>query len=234
MKKLSLVVMAILLFIISNILYAQETIPEKNTKYKGLGFYVGGHASTNGLGLNLEYVLTKKISLKSGFENIDLNPSFNFNENEISYNAAMKYKTGGIYVFADYFITRGLYFSGGALINSLKPKIIGSAASDLTYGDLTIPVSKIGEFNITIEPSIKVSPYAALGLRKTLGENKRVAFNFETGFYYMGPPKFNIDATGLLAPTADPAHGKKELLEKQFESYKFYPMVKFGVAVKLF
>lgn len=234
MKKLGLVILVILLFISAKTLFAEELIPEEDVKNKGIGFFVGGHASTNGLGLNVEYVFNKRISLKSGFENFDLNPSFNYSENEISYDATINYKTGGIYVFADFFLSRSLYLSGGALVNSFNPKITGNPASDLVYGDITIPASKVGYFNFTVEPSIKISPYIAGGFRKYLGSKKRVAFNFETGLYYMGSPQFDIEATGLLASTADPAHGKKELLEKQFESYKFYPVIKFGVAIKLF
>jgi len=52
--------------------------------------------------------------------------------------------------------------------------------------------------------------------------------------YYLGAPNVEIEASGLLAPTADPVHGQKELLERQLSQYKFYPVIKINFAVKLF
>ena len=50
----------------------------------------------------------------------------------------------------------------------------------------------------------------------------------------MGAPQVDIEATGLIAPTADPALGQEEMLEYQIEQYKFYPVLKMGIAIKLF
>jgi hypothetical protein len=50
----------------------------------------------------------------------------------------------------------------------------------------------------------------------------------------MGAPQIEIEASGLIAPTADPAHGQKEKLEQQINQYKFYPVLKMGLAIKLF
>jgi hypothetical protein len=120
------------------------------------------------------------------------------------------------------------------LFNSFNPKITGYAASGLEYGDIIIPPSMVGDFEFTIEPQLKVSPYGSVGFRSFFGKNKRVVLNTELGMYYMGSPEINIEASGLLAPTADPAHGQKETLENQVEQYKFYPVLKLILAVKLF
>jgi hypothetical protein len=50
----------------------------------------------------------------------------------------------------------------------------------------------------------------------------------------MGAPQIDIAATGLIAPTADPAHGQEEKLENQISQYKFYPVFKLNLSVQLF
>lgn len=198
------------------------------------GLFIGGQATTNGLGFNLRYIFGKRFTLKSGVESLNLKHSFQFDENDISYNADFNYKTGGIFLLADYFYAKSLYFTGGAIFNDFQPKLEGIAGSEMKYGDITIPASKVGGFEMQFEPEIKISPYGGIGFRKFIGKRKLVTYNLETGLYYIGPPEIQIDATGLLAPTADPAHGKKQYLENQFSAYKYYPVVKFAIAMRLF
>ena len=165
---------------------------------------------------------------------MNLNSNFNFNENDISYDASLNYKTGSVFLIADYFYTSSLYLAIGAATSSFNPKFNGLAVSNLQYGDISIPSSEVGDFIFTLEPSLSISPFIGTGVRDFLGESKRVFYNFEIGLYYLGAPHINIEASGLLAPTADPAHGQEKYLEKQLESYKIYPVLKFNIAIKLF
>ncbi len=212
---------------------AQEKIPTTD-KENFKGFYAGGVLSTNGWGGEIKYILNKRFTIKSSFETLNFSSDYSFNESDIDYNATFDYKTGGISLLGDFNYTRNLYVSAGILLNDFNPKITGHAASDLEYGDIIIPASKVGDFNFSIKPGMKVSPYAGLGFRAFFGEMKRVVFNTEVGMFYMGSPEIEIEATGLIAPTADPAHGQKETFENQLEQYKFYPVLKLNLAIKLF
>ncbi len=212
---------------------AQEEIPTTD-KENFKGFYAGGVLSTNGWGGEIKYILNKRFTIKSSFETLNFSSDYSFNESDIDYNATFDYKTGGISLLGDFNYTRNLYVSAGILLNDFNPKITGHAASDLEYGDIIIPASKVGDFNFSIKPGMKVSPYAGLGFRAFFGEMKRVVFNTEVGMFYMGSPEIEIEATGLIAPTADPAHGQKETFENQLEQYKFYPVLKLNLAIKLF
>ena len=212
---------------------AQEEFP---TTYKEdfKGFYVGGVISTNGWGGEIKYIFNKRFTVKCSFETLSFSTDYSFNESNIDYDATFDYKTGGISLLGDVNFTRNLYVSAGILLNDFNPKMTGYAASNIEYGDITIPASKVGNFNFSIKPGMKVSPYAGLGFRAFFGEMKRVVFNTEVGMFYMGSPEIEIEATGLIAPTADPAHGQKETFENQLEQYKFYPVLKLNLAVKLF
>ena len=229
MKKAGLFIVLILLIIATSNAIAQE-----NSIIENKGFYIGGQASTNGWGFDARYIFNKTITLKMGFERLNLSTGLDFNETDIEYDAELDYRTGGIFLFADFNYTKNLYISAGASLNSLNPEVKGIAISDLQYGDIVIPASEVGDFVFTLTPSMKISPYAGVGFRSFIGEKERVSFFFETGMYYLGAPNVEIEATGLLAPTADPAHGQKELIENQLSQYKFYPVIKFNLAVKLF
>ena len=233
MKKAGLFISFILLFVATNT-YAQETesLKKSNMQYKG--FYIGAQGSTNGWGFDARYIFNKTITAKLGYEKLYFSTDLNFSEGDIDYDASLDYKTGGISLLLDFNYTKNLYISAGASLNSLNPKIKGVAVSDIQYGDITIPASMVGDFTFTLTPSMDISPYVGLGFRSFLGAKKRVTFSFETGLYYIGSPNVEIEATGLLAPTADPAHGQEELIERQLSQYKFYPVIKINLAVRLF
>lgn len=233
MKNAVFGLLAFLVFLQPAPLKAQESIPEESLKPTS-GFYAGGQAATSGFGFNLRYILNERLTFKTGVETLKFNTDFEFDENEIDYVANLNYKTGGVFLLADYFYLPALYVSAGAAFNQLNPKVTGEPISGFQYGDITIPASKIGDFRIEMEPSLKISPYGGIGFRQFFGKKNQVAYNFETGLYYMGKPQIDIYADGLLAPTADPAHGKKELFEEQLQAYKFYPVIKMNVAIKLF
>jgi len=234
MNKTGFFISLVLLLVVTSNTYAQENESFKmsNMQYKGL--YLGAQASTNGWGFDARYIFNKTITVKMGFEKLNYFTSIDFNEGDIDYNASLDYKTGGISLLVDFNYTKNLYISVGGALNSLNPKIKGAAASEMQYGDITIPASKVGDFVFSLAPSMDISPYLGVGVRSFIGAKKRFIFSFETGFYYLGAPNVEIEATGLLAPTADPAHGQKELLERQLSQYKLYPVIKINFAVKLF
>lgn len=233
MKKLKY--LAILLPAMFAILYssAQEIIPETEPEVFN-GFYLGGTISTNGWGGEAKYIFNKRLAVRGGYETLNLTYNFDYMQEDIDFASGLDYKTGSVFLLGDFSYTRNLYLSGGVLINSFNPQVSGMAVSEMKYGDITIPASMIGDFSISITPEIKVSPYAALGVRSFFGKRKSVIWTTEVGCFYMGAPQIEIEANGLIAPTADPVHGQKEKLEHQIDQYKFYPVVKMGLAVKLF
>ncbi|HSO89397.1 MAG TPA: hypothetical protein VLQ91_22785 [Draconibacterium sp.] len=233
MKKLK--ILGLVTFAIFQLLYAaaQEVIPETNPE-EFKGFYLGGTVSTNGWGGEVKYIFNKRFTVRTGYETLNLTQNIDYTQDDIDFETNFDYKTGSVFLLGDLFYTRNLYLSGGVMFNSFNPEITGYASSDMQYGDIIIPASDVGDFTITVTPELKISPYAALGVRSFFGKKKMVMWTTEIGCFYMGAPQVDIEASGLAAPTADPAHGQKESLEYQIEQYKFYPVLKMGLAVKLF
>lgn len=224
----------LLLFLSVYTVNAQEDIPVTTNSVELKGLFLGGMGSTNGWGGEVKYVFNKRFTLRGGYETLNLTQNFDYMQESIDFTATLDYQTGSVFLIGDFSYTRNLYLSGGVMFNSFNPEISGEAVSGMQYGDITIPPSMIGDFSMSIIPEMKVSPYGALGVRSFFGKRKSVIWTTEVGSFYMGAPQIEIEASGLIAPTADPAHGQKEKLEHQINQYKFYPVVKMGLAIKLF
>ncbi len=235
MKKVtSLLFLALFCFQIPAAYAQDENVLSSPNEPETTGFYLGAQASTNGWGFSAKYTINNWLAVKTGYETLSFSTGFDFNENDIEYSADLDYNTGGILLLADLSYTRNLYVSAGLVFNSFNPKVEGFAISDLNYGDIVIPAEDIGTFKFEMEPGLKASPYIAAGFQGFMGKSKRMVFNFETGIYYMGGPKFKLVSDGLLAPTSDPDLGQAEYLEDQFSAYKIYPVIKLNLAYRIF
>ncbi len=235
MTKHLLSLLLLFLFAFTLIGYGQETAPLEKKQITGYnGLYAGGQASTNGLGFSFRYILSPRLSFSAGMESINLVRNFQIHGYGVPFNAEVNYKTGGLFLLGELFYTRSLYVAAGLISNNFQPRAEGTAMTSIRYGDVVLQPSAIGTLSIEAEPEYKRSPYAGLGIRRFLDKNRIVSCNFETGFYYLGAPNMHLEATGLLQPTADPANGKEEYLEAQFSHYKYFPVVKAGLAVRLF
>jgi hypothetical protein len=189
--------------------------------------------STMGPGVSFIYRFHRDWALRAGYENIRFTWPFNFEENDIHYDADLRYKSGSVSLLADWHLSRHFFISGGCAYNFFQPGVEGFASRDWNYGDIVIPAADIGEFTIRSSPSLRFSPYLGAGIGHRAGPEKRISFLFEVGTYYQGPPELELSATGLLSPTADPSHKQKEILEKQFRNFYLYPVIKFAVSFVL-
>ncbi len=203
---------------------------EKNTKKKYTGIALAGHASTNGFGGSLVYIVNKKFMVRGEYEKLKFIYDLDFTENNICYDASLHYRTGSISILGDYYLFKKVYLTGGFGYHLMNSVFSGKATSNLNYGDIQIPPDKIGDFTFQVKPGFPLSPYTGIGFGRHAGWNNRVAVNLELGAYYMGKQEVFLDASGLLAPTADPDHGQKELFENQLKRYRIYPVLRCGIS----
>ena len=160
---------------------AQEVVSATTNSEKFKGFYLGVTISTNGWGGEVKYVFNKRFAVRTGYETLKLSENIDYTQDDIDFETSFDYKTGSVFLLGDYCYTRNLYLSGGVMFNSFNPEVTGYATSDLQYGDITIPASMVGGFKFTVTPDLKISPYAALGVRSFFGKNKNVMWTTEVG-----------------------------------------------------
>ncbi len=190
-------------------------------------------ASTNGFGGDVVFAAHDKINLRLGFEKYNYGRDITFDENDIEYDAVVDAGTGSVSLLCDYSIAPWFFISGGAGYNLFHSEIVGHAVSSLPFGDIEIPMEKIGSFQFDLDPGVKISPYLGIGFGQTLNTEKRVAFAFEMGGFYQGPPDISIQSTGLLSPTANPDHGQEKKLERQIDQYYIYPILRFSLSYRI-
>ncbi len=207
--------------------------PSSGQENASKGFGLALKASTNGLGADAVVDFHRGMTLRLGYETLAINRDVNFTESEVDYSANMDLTTGSASVLVDFYLIKHLFITAGIGWNLFHAEIDGHATSPMPFGDINIPADKIGVFNFQVDPSLHISPYAGIGLGRTLALDKRLGFAFELGGFYQGAPDITIASTGMLSPTSNPEHGQESRLEKQINQYTVYPVIKLSLSYKL-
>jgi hypothetical protein len=194
---------------------------------------VAAKSSTNGIGGDAVFNFHPKMSLRLGYEKLAMTADYTFEEGSVEYDASVDYQAGSLSLLFDYYLARHVFVTAGAGWNMFDTQMNGAPASSMDYGDIQISKEQIGTFGIQIVPSMQISPYLGLGFGRTLGLKKKVGFAFELGGFYQGSPKLELASTGLLAPTSNPDQEHAARLEKQFDQYSIYPVLKLSLSYRI-
>lgn len=192
---------------------------------------VNGNLSTCGIGADVYWNFSPQLSLRAGYSRLSFDMDIDFDQNNLKLDTDIRYITHGLTVGIDYQFLKVMYATAGLSVFRFKPKGRVVPVSALEFGDIALAPETMGSATIRVKNKAGLSPYIGVGVGK-LTPTQKVSFAFEIGTYYMGSPKITIDASGMLEPNADPEHAA--LLSKQISRYRFYPVVKFSVGVKLF
>jgi len=198
-----------------------------------MGLGVALKASTMGIGGDIALGINEKMDVRLGFDMMGISRDFNFEDQDINYDASASIKLGSITALYDYYIGKSFFVAGGFGYNLFNIGVNGKANKGLEYGDIIIPKEKIGDFVFDVNPGMKISPYLGLGFGRALGSEKNFAFAFELGTYYQGAPDISIQSTGLLAPTSNPDLGQEKRLEGQINQYCLYPVMKISLSYRI-
>lgn len=200
---------------------------------QAISFGISAKASTMGFGGDAIARFNDRMAVRAGLDMIGYERSFLFSESDIDYEALLQLKTGSLSAVFDYYIARGVFVTGGIGLNRFNVNTSGHAASDMVYGDISIPPEKIGSFLFEVRPGLRMSPYLGIGFGRSLSLDNRVGFAVELGTYYQGSPDVSIQTDGLLSPTSNPDHGQKELFERQLSQYYLYPVLRISLSVRI-
>ncbi len=221
----------LIVIIVGALMTPSICVAQNQSNSNSFGIAVKG--STNGLGADFVFGFTTPITVRLGFETLSYKTNLDFTEQNISYNADLKFQTGSISLLGDFYFGNNFFLSAGLAKSLLKVDFDGAADEALPFGDIEIPADMIGNFNFQIAPKNGIMPYLGFGLGRTIGLNKSVGFAFEAGAFYQGQLGFDITSTGLLSPTSNPAHAHGERLEKQVSQYVWYPVAKLSLSYKI-
>jgi len=206
-------------------------LPQKSVAQFNIGLALKG--STVGLGGDVILRFNPKMDVRLGFETLATGFDFDFKENHVDYDANAHLKLGSVSALFDYSFGSSFFATAGLAYNLFNLSIAGHASKDMPFGDVYIDKDKIGTFDVSIDPSLKITPYLGIGVGKPLGKEKNLALAIEIGTFYQGAPDITVQSEGLLAPTSNPSFGREALMESQINHYYLYPVLKLSISYKI-
>ena len=189
-------------------------------------------ASSNGAGGEFYYRLQPRFTIRAGYEYLRFKIDHDFDQRDIQLSGKIRYRTGSLFVGATYQFLGWMYVNGGVGWLNFEPTVKAASISGFEYGDIVLKPDVVGDIRFTIKPRLRVAPYLGIGFGRIAPRHRTVSFAFELGAYYMGKPKIDIQATGMLAPSMEA--DRIALLEHQIRDYRLYPVLKFNLSFKLF
>jgi len=192
------------------------------------GWAIGIRLSTFGPGIELIKSFNPLISVRFGGSYFKLKSEFSF-DNDIS-TLNKSYSTfGAINLLADINFLRFMHFTGGLLYNLTQEEMAAKPKEDYYIGEIEITSETVGSIFYRLTPN-KICPYAGLGFGSSISGWRRVSFAVDLGVIYHGAPKVQLDANGMVSPTA--SEEQRQILQDNVKGYRFYPMLNFQLSFR--
>ena len=145
---------------------------------------------------------------------------------------------GSVSFMADWQFVGFMHLTAGALYN-LSKVTMDVYSKDVVYvGEIKVTPETMGYTSTSVYTS-KINPYVGIGLGRSISMSHVVGFGVDLGVIYIGAPKVDLYANGMLQPTAetittsDGTVNNKDIIENNLSPYKFYPMVNFQLSFRL-
>lgn len=212
---------------------ADSSSTPKDVVYKwkdqrGVGLKFG----INGIGLDAIKGITNHIDLRLGYSFLSIPYTTVQTLEGYNLQADATVTMGGANLLADYYPFKNIFhLTGGVLFNQTLVEVDVQSLSAFPFGDISIPTQDVGTITGSLGPGIRLSPYLALGIGRTLSKNHRVSFNFELGAMYQGKPKIELSGDGVIGPMA--SVNNTTLINDAIAPYPFFPMLNFLIAYKI-
>lgn len=195
-------------------------------------------AGTLGPGVDIGYAINSKLTVRGAGSYFTLSQSETLDE-EVAVRVDGEVTIGAIGAVLDYHPFGNFFrLTGGLNLNLFKvsasgvptePYCFGNENGGVCDGKVFLP-ERLGSFGADVAYSSTIAPYLGMGFGKVAGR-KRVGFLLDIGALYAGSPEIDLVATGLLAPTA--SADQEADLNRGIESFKWYPVVSMGLAIRL-
>ncbi|MDY0076906.1 MAG: hypothetical protein RBR87_06480 [Bacteroidales bacterium] len=203
---------------------SEETIDDSR-----FGMGLGIKMSTFGPGVEVIAAVTPKLHLRLGGTYMDY--TYHYSDKNVEVNGSAESHLSSISLLANYQLARIFFVSGGFLYNMNEIGLDGFFTKSMTVGSMEVSPEKIGSVNLKIKPGSSLTPYAGIGLGRSLSKNGIVSFAFELGAAFHGSPKVELGATGMLEPTG--SEEQRQILEDNLSGFTIYPMLNFQLSFRL-
>lgn len=203
---------------------SEETIDDSR-----FGMGIGIKMSTFGPGVEVIAAVSPKFHLRLG--GTYMHYTYHYDDRNVDVNGNADSHLSSISLFANYQLARVFFVTGGILYNMNEIGLDGFFTKSMTVGSMNVSPEKIGTVNLKIKPGSSLTPYAGIGLGRSLSKNNIVSFAFELGAAFHGSPKVELGATGMLEPTG--SEEQRQILEDNLSGFNIYPMLNFQLSFRL-
>jgi hypothetical protein len=201
---------------------------KKDIKEFTPGWAVGVRLSTFGPGIEFIKSFNPYINVRLGGSYFKLKTEFSIDNNISTINKS--YTTlGAINLLADINFLRFMHFTGGLMYNLTKEEMEARPNEDYYIGEVELTSETVGSVYYRLTPN-KICPYAGLGFGSSISGSQRVSFAVDLGVVYHGTPKVELDANGMVSPTA--SEEQQQILQDNVNGYRFYPMLNFQLSFR--
>ena len=220
MKTIPTVIAMLFIWLFPNISLSQNSFYEGEVHKKGMA--IGIKLTSFGPGADVVATLTKKLNVRAGVAYFP----YKYNQSIVSGDATTingKAKFGAVTMGVDWQFIRFMYLSGGLIYNFTK--------IDFDVVPTTITPENNGMVAYHLEPN-HYCPYLSIGIGRTISRTKVVSFGFDIGATYQGTTSVDYVVTPSISN--DKLTKWTNNIKSGSKLYKFYPMINFLVAFRLF
>ncbi len=225
--------MLILFFTTSSLcqrLYSDVPDNSERIEFFRPGVAISLKLSTLGPGIEIVKTLGRKFSLRAGANYIYYN--YNAVYEDLNIDASSYLELGAISLLADWYMAKRVHFTGGLMYNLTNESATGKPAYDFSIGNINVTPEKAGSLTINLKTN-KLCPYIGLGFGRPVAYGYRVvSFNFDIGVLYHGKPKVDLEAEGMISPTANQENEK--IIEDNLSDFYLYPVIAMQLAFKIY
>jgi hypothetical protein len=117
--------------------------------------------------------------------------------------------------------TVGAVYNGSSASGTIVPR------EPIQVGSRSYQPTELGSVTGDLSPGLALAPYAGIGFGNMV--TRRFGFLFDLGVIYMGSPKVDMSATGMLTPTAQEA----QQIEENLGWVQWHPIASIGVSFRV-
>lgn len=191
---------------------------------------IGLKAGTLGFGGEAVVGIITPLNARIGANFFSISPDLGEAGTTDEYNMDATINLQAIYALVDYYpfkksgfhLSTGLYMTKNNVQSTIHPiktyTIGGDEYTPEKLGDVDLKLGMDGTF-----------PYLGLGFGNKL-DKSGLGMNIDLGGYMQGAPSADLQAEGLIAPTA--ASDQEKVVEDSLKGLTWYPVISFGIVYK--
>lgn len=202
-------------------------------------FGLGLHGGLIGVGADLGYQINPLLGVRAKYSALpvdvilgaggyDMPQELNFSGANLLVDVTAKLDHADLLVDFHPFRNAFRLSAGLGIFSGNQIKVTANFLDSTKFGEITFTPDDIGSLGLNWVLNT-ANPYIGLGFGRA-APKKRIGLGLDMGAYYIGPPKPEILATGMVKRTSE----QSATLQENLKGFQWLPVLSFRLAVALF